>query len=160
MTNWLRPVLIVATVASFAASCGGNSAAPTPAQANIAVTLSPNPVTAIDCSPSCQASDGRLFRWRVPGTLTIQETAGVGGNVDSITVTNITPQLVFSSDVIAQRSGTNHVAARGTLLFPLNLFHGPVDTPNAPRQSVIPLGIQFTDDRGNHLTASAQWSVN
>ncbi len=144
-----------------AVACGGSNSttAPTPTQANITVTLSPNPVTASDCSPTCVAPNGNLFRWRVQGTLTIQETAGIGGNVNSITRTNPTPGTVFGADVIVQLSGTNHVAARGMLIFPLNILHGPVIVPNAPRQIVFPFAVDFTDDRGNHLTGVAQWSV-
>jgi hypothetical protein len=156
----LRPLCASALLLSTLACGGSNSTAPTPTQANITVTLSPNPVTSTDCSPTCQASNGRLFRWRVQGTLTIQETSGIGGNVNSITVTSFTPQLLFGSDVIVQRSGTNHVTARGVLIFPLDVFHGPVDTPNAPRQTVMPFVVDFTDDRGNHLTSAGQWSVN
>lgn len=158
--SWLRTVLVVATVASLAASCGGSSTAPAPTQANITVTLSPSPVTSTDCSPTCQGSDGRLFRWRLQGTLTIQETAGIAGNVDSITVTAFNPQVVYTSADIVQRSGTNRVAAYGNLVFPLNSFYGLVDNPNASRQVVLPYVVQFIDDRGNHLTAVAQWTVN
>src|SRR5580700_10269549 len=96
-----------------AVACGGSdgSTAPTPTQANISVTLSPNPVTATDCSPTCQAADGRLFRWSAQGTLTIRETAGIGGNVNSITVTAFNPEAVYTSDVIVRMAGTNRVAA-------------------------------------------------
>jgi len=45
---------------------------------------------------------------RISGTLTIQETAGIGGNVDSITSGNTN----IGANEIIQRSGTNHVAAR------------------------------------------------
>jgi hypothetical protein len=129
--------------------------------AAIAVTLSPNPVISTVCSPNpCQTSNGRLFQWRLTGALTIQETAGIGGNVDSVTVTAFTPPTVYSAADIVKRSGTNHVPAYGTLIFPLTLFYGLVDNPNASRQIVLPYVVVFTDDRGNHLTGVGQWTTN
>jgi hypothetical protein len=158
MTINVRIVLVIA-IAAFLPSCG-SSTAPSPTQASITATLSPNPVMATDCLPTCQGLDGRSFRWRTQGTLTIQETAGIGGNVDSITVTVVRDTINYGSDVIVQRSGTNHVAARGMLTLPLNIFHGPLDISNATRQVVMPFVVQFTDDRGNKLTSITQWSVN
>ena len=65
--------------------------------------------------------------------MTIQETAGLGGNINSITVTNFNPPIVYTSDVIAQRSGTNRVAAKGSLLVPVTVIYGLVDNPAASR---------------------------
>lgn len=129
-------------------------------RAAITVTLSPNPVTSTVCSPNpCQGSRN-LLQWRVTGTLTIQETAGIGGNVDSVTVTAFTPPTVYSAADIVQRSGTNRVPARGTLIIPLTFIYGIVDNPNARRQIVLPYVVVFTDDRGNHLTGVGHWSAN
>jgi hypothetical protein len=132
-----------------------------PRGAAITVTLSPNPVTLTVCSPNpCQLPNGRLFRWRLQGTLTIQETAGIGGTVDSITVTAFNPQSVVTAANIVQRSGTNHVPALGTLIIPLTFNYGLVDNADARRQIVLPYLVRFTDDRGNHLTGVAQWRAN
>jgi hypothetical protein len=132
-----------------------------PTQASITVALSPNPVISTDCAPApCQAADGRLFRWRLQGTLTIQETAGIGGLVDSITVTAFNPQFVYTSADIVQRSGTNRVAAHGVLVFPLTSVYGLVDNPNAARQVVLPFVVRFIDDRGNTVTGIAQWNAS
>lgn len=124
----------------------------------ITVTLSPNPVTATDCSPVPCGGVRGLFRFRADGTLTIHETAGIGGNVNSITAMHRIP-VALSADEIVQRSGTNHVAAHGMLSVPLFVFTAPVNFPNAPRQAVFSYEVQFTDDRGTQLTATAQWSV-
>ena len=160
MSRWLRASRVVAILAS-PPSCGGGATTPTPTQATITVTLSPNPVTSTVCAPTpCQGTDGRLFQFRSQGTLMIQEGAGIGGTVDSITVTIVSSTIVYASDVIVQRSGTTLVPARGLLIFPLNIFHVPLDTPNASRQVVMPFVVQMTDDRGNHVTAVAQWRVN
>ena len=146
-----------------ASACGGNSTptAPPPTQANITFTASPNPVTATVCSPACAGStSGNSYQFQVVGTLTIQETAGIGGNVDSITETNFNPQLVYTSADFLQRSGTSHVAAKGMLIFPVNIVYGLVNNPNASRSMVMPWVAQFTDERGNKLSAAVQWVAN
>src|SRR5215471_11192578 len=147
-------------VLAFAVACGSSTpTTPTPAQANLSATMTPNPVTATVCSPSCPATDGsgRLFQWRVQGTLTIQENAGVGGTINSITVTAFNPQIIYTSDVIAQRSGTTRIAAKGALLFPVTIIYGLVDNPAASRSIVMPFLVLFTDDRGNQISSIAQW---
>jgi hypothetical protein len=147
----------------FAVACSsGTPTTPAPNQASITAALSPNPITATVCSPTCAAIDGsgRLFQWRVQGNVTIQETAGLGGNVASITVTNFNPPIVYTSDVIAQRSGTSHVAAKGSLVVPVTVIYGLVDNPAASRAIVMSFVVLFTDERGNQESASAQWTTN
>jgi hypothetical protein len=92
--------------------------------------------------------------------MTIQETSGVGGSIMSITETSFNPNFVISSADITQRSGTNHVPARGTLVVPLTILYGLVDNPNASRQHTFNFSIQFTDDKGNQITGNAQWVAN
>jgi len=136
-----------------AVACGGGNTAPTPTQANITVTLSPNPVTATACLPNpCQGLNA-LFQFRADGTLTIQETAGIGGIVNSISRTVPPTLVVYSTSDIIRVSGTNRVPAHGTLTLPLMVFTAPVGT-NAPRQFVFTYVVQFTDDRGNQLTGT------
>ena len=147
----------------FAVACSsGTPTTPAPNQASITAALSPNPITATVCSPACAAIDGsgRLFQWRVQGNVTIQETAGLGGNVASITVTNFNPPIVYTSDVIAQRSGTSHVAAKGSLVVPVTVIYGLVDNPAASRAIVMSFVVLFTDERGNQESTSAQWTTN
>ena len=157
MAKWVR--IVVAML--ICPSCGGSGTATSPTQASIVATLSPNPVTSTFCSPSlCQAADGRFFRWRAEGTLTVQETAGIAGSVTSITVTAFNPQFVYTSDFIVRASGTNRVAAHGTLAIPLSYLYGLVDNPLASRSVMLPYVVAFSDDRGNQLMAVATWTVN
>ena len=147
----------------LAVACSSSTpTTPAPNQASITAALSPNPITATVCSPTCAAIDGsgRLFQWRVQGNVTIQETAGLGGNVASITVTNFNPAIVYTSDVIAQRSGTSHVAAKGSLVVPVTVIYGLVDNPAASRAIVMSFVVLFTDERGNQESTSAQWTTN
>jgi hypothetical protein len=147
-------------VALVVAGCGSGTA-PSPTQASISVSLSPNPVTATDCSPSpCQASDGRLFRWQVGGTLTVQETAGIGGTITAITLTAFNPQFVYTADYIVRVAGTNRLAGHGRLAIPITGDYGLVDNQNASRSVLLPYVVAFTDDHGNQLTAVATWTVN
>ena len=110
--------------------------------------------------PPRSTGAGRLFQWRVQGNVTIQETAGLGANFASITVTNFNPPIVYTSDVIAQRSGTNHVAAKGSLVVPVTVIYGLVDNPAANRAIVMSFVVSFTDEKGNQESASAQWTTN
>ncbi len=154
-------VILAATAALLIdAACGGSQSTspspPPPRQASVAVTAAPNPAAAVNCSPLCVSSSGVSYQFRVTGALTIQETAGVAGNVDSIA----SGTLVYTAADVVQRSGTNHVAARGSLTFPLNFVYGSAANANATRAMVFPLVVSFTDDNGNHLTAVTQWTVD
>jgi hypothetical protein len=156
----MRRLLTIVTVLLAVPACGGGSNTPTtpsaPKQASIAVAVSPNPVTTSTCSPTCTGTSGNSYQFQVRGTLTIQETAGVAGNVDSI----VSGSINFVSADVAQRSGTSRVAASGSLVFPLDFVFGAVDNANANRSVVFPVTVNFTDDRGNHLTGVTQWVAN
>src|SRR5215831_18642938 len=108
----LKRLCACAGVLAATACGGGNSTptTPTPMQANITVSASPNPAVSTVCSPACQGSDGRIFQWGVQGTLTIQETAGLGGSITSITDTSFNPQIAFTAADVVRMSGTNRVA--------------------------------------------------
>jgi hypothetical protein len=95
-------------------------------------------------------------------TIAVQESAGVGGNINSITVTPSTgggalPPLTYGSDVVTQRSGTNHIGARGTLSFPMSMVYNTGSGGGA--NLVINIVVQFTDDRNNQLTVTGQVNV-
>ena len=156
----MRRVFTIATALLVASGCGGDKNTPTtpsaPKQASITVTVSPNPVTVSTCSPMCMGTNGNSYQFQVRGALTIQETAGVAGTIDSI----VSGSLNYVAADVAQRSGTSHVAASGSLVFPLNFVFGAADNPNANRSVVFPVTVSFTDDRGNHLTGVTQWVAN
>jgi hypothetical protein len=144
-------VLVVGTVA-----CGGSTAAPTPVQAAITVTVSPNPATSTVCSPACVATNGSSYQFRAAGTLVIQETAGVGGNVDSI----VSGTLTYTSADVMQRSGSSRLEPKGALPFALAFVYGAEGNANASRSIVFPFVVTVTDDRGNHVTGLVQWTAN
>jgi len=92
--------------------------------------------------------------------LTIQETAGIGGTVTSITLAAFNPQFVYTADYIIRLVGTTRIAAHGALTIPLILSYGLVENPSASRSVSLPYVVAFTDDRGNQFTAIATWTVN
>jgi hypothetical protein len=152
-----RVTLVIATVASWA-SCGGSSIAPAGAQ--ITATLTPNPVTATVCSPApCQGTGvgGARELFELDGTLTVQETAGIGGDVVSVGETALAPQLVMTSAEIVSALGTNHLLGHGMLSLPIHLEYEPMSNPNVAGQFVVPFTVLFTDAHGNQLTAVALW---
>jgi hypothetical protein len=163
-------LVLVAGIFYLWQTTGERATAPT--HATIAAEVSPNPSTSspcgIDCDPRFAARDLTVIpsrringvpRRRVTAGLVIQESAGIGGTIDSIETTS--PQrFSWDSTLILNLRGTNRVAPNGTLLFPLALTFGDADDPNAIRQFVTPVVVKFTDDHGNRLTTQAVWSVN
>jgi len=123
----------------------------------------PNPATAAACNPACIApNSGLAFPFRFSATLTIQETGGVGGNVDFVNVTGqhggrTFGTINFGSDLIVQRVGTNHVSARGTLSFAFSIDFDNQDGSTHDRLETA--NIQLTDDRGNRITSTIQFNV-
>ena|SRR5437867_2187317 len=139
-----------------ATACGGSNStptAPTPTRASITLTVSPNPATATVCPLPCGIlgipDDPYSYHFSVAGTLTIQETAGVGGNIDSV---NVQPTNSFNTGYQSIR----RFAANGTVQFPLWAAYG-VGSPNGS-QSIL-IAAVFTDDRGNHSSVSSQWAA-
>jgi hypothetical protein len=130
--------------------------------AALTVSIAPSPVTAVRCNPLCVGASGTTFPYSATLTISAQESAGIGANINSITVTpaagaGTLPPLTYGSDVVIQRSGSNHVAARGALSFPMSMVYstGSAGTANL----VITVSVQFTDDRGNQIVATGQVNV-
>ncbi len=134
-----------------AMSCGGANSTPatptpTPTQASITLTGSPNPATAKVCS--APTGDDYPFYVTITGTLTVQETAGIGGNLDMISIGG-----TGSTPVAFHRGSAGRVGANGSLRFPFGWESGLAD-PNASRSYVLLIYVAMTDDRGNHVSAN------
>jgi hypothetical protein len=146
-----------------AANCGGGITPTAPTQASITLTITPNPVTAALCHPTCPSPSGQAYPFQASMTVTVQESARISGNVDFINVAPVTndgivlPVLGYGPDVIIQRSGSNHVAPSGILSFPLGFLYA---TGTSSAQLNLTVSIQFTDDKGNTLASSVQVKVN
>ena len=159
---WLRAGC-AAAILIVTLSCKESASTPAaPTVASITVTVSPSPVTAVRCNPACMAPSGRSYPFEASMTVTVQESARISGNVDFINVSPVTadgtelPPLGYGADVLIQRSFTNHVNPSGIFSFPLAFFYS---TGTNSAQLVVNISLQFTDDRGNRLTGTAQVNV-
>jgi len=98
----------------------------------------------------------RTYPWRVDWTLVLRETAGVGGNVNYVSVGFVnsfgfeTPTaLNYGADTIIRRAGTNHLAAKGELRIPLSMIYSADGF--GQRTITLKNAISFGDDLGNAM---------
>ena len=168
LCRWVSVALAVALSA-----CGGSSPsaptsstapapAATPSKASITLAANPSSVVA-----TC-ATGGSLCAAGV--AVTVSESAGVGGNVDFITTSfrttagTVADTINVGATAIIGAAGTNHVAPNGRLT---------VGSPTPPfvivniwtragigTVGVMAITLQFTDDRGNVLTATVNVPVS
>jgi hypothetical protein len=141
---------------------------PTPVASSAVVTLNvtPNPVPVRLACPEQlpgQPQPPNCFLSLDP-TITVKETAGVGGKLESLEVvvrdlaTN-TEQTRLSLDRawIVQQAGTDRIDAFGSIAFRpvVNNYPIPYGRPNL----AVVMGVRFVDDRGNVLSPSVQINV-
>ena len=138
----------LAALALIAGACGdkGNDgpAAPAgPTAAKISVSAS---------TPTVGLSPRAGFTYRINVPVTIQESAGVGANIDRLRLAligggrTLETQDIGSADVIAV-TGSNRLAAGGTRSFTLTF------DVNAGQATSGLLTLFFTDDLRNQLSA-------
>lgn len=158
-----RPIVVLACLACLVgAGCGGDSgstptpvpvAAPTPAsRAAVSLTVTPSPVIA-------DATDQNQV-YLASFTITFTETAGLGANIDFFNVTMRNPLGYESAtaynhgaDEVIKIAGTNHVAAKGTLVLP---FKQTYWNGMGTRGLTLILVAQVTDERGNRMNVTNQ----
>jgi hypothetical protein len=163
--KWLRMGAAVAALAVSTACNNSNSpGAPSPTRSNFNVFVQPNPITATVCNPQCasQTGGGTTFAYSATMRIQVQETAGIGATVNSVTLTGMVGSvslnpLVFSSSDITQMAGTSHVSGHATLSVPVTIVY---NTPTGSTGLTINISLQATDDRNNQVGASAQASVS
>jgi hypothetical protein len=155
---------VVAALAISTACNNSNSpGSPSPTRANFNVYVQPNPATATVCNPLCSSSTtSDNFAYSVAVTIQMQETAGIGATINSVTLTGSVGNvsfnpLVFSSSDISQHAGTSHVSGHATLSFPVTIVY---NTPTGTSGLSLNVSLQATDDRNNQVTASGQATVN
>lgn len=122
-----------------------------PSQAAIALSLSPSPIDAV------VAVDGGA-PWSAQWTLSVQETAGIGGGIDFVRATladsagaSIAETELDVGQVSGQLGGSNHIrgGSKQEILMNLN-FAFPVDVPSGD----LRVSLQLSDDRGNTVSAA------
>ena len=164
-TLWLG---LPAIVLSASIACSKGTTAPsdltatTSTRGTFNIAVRPSPITATRCNPQCSGESGPgSYAFSADMTIDVQDSAGVGATVTSVTLiatadaTTFSP-LVFSSDEIRRQSSTNHVEGRSTLSIPLTIVY---NTPTGKANLGISVSVQMTDDRGNQVTATGQASV-
>jgi hypothetical protein len=158
-----RTVLAAGAVA--AAGCGGGSspsgASAGGAPASITLAANPNPIAGIECTRcGAQSTDREAVT-----TLTIQETAGVGGTVAAIAMVlreNGTNALIasgeFDTAAVVSLAGSSRVPAGGSLLVRTVGVHYPRD--QAGRTATLTYTVRVIDDRGNTVSRDLAVAVS
>jgi len=93
--------------------------------------------------------------------VSVQESAGVAGNVDYINLTFLRGSFVgnttnYGSDYVIRRLGTNHVGARASISVPIGYVYW---TGDGGSDIVLNVTVHFTDDRGHQIVGTVQWMV-
>lgn len=124
-----------------------------PSEAAIAVSLNPSP---IDATVTVDGS----APWSAEWTLDVQETAGIGGNIDfaRATLTDSTGEPIAETELDAgqvseQLGGSNRIQGGGNQALLMSLsFDFPEDTVS----SDLLVTLELSDDRGNTVTATVE----
>jgi hypothetical protein len=128
------------------------AASPSPGTAALTITVAPDPLRVLWV---CPVSDSYCYG-SLDSTVTVTETAGVGGRVDSVDFTardsllgvELTT-LHLSSEDIKTKAGTNRIEPMGKIAVRPIIEGYPIRN-NVPRPSLnIDISVQATDDKGN-----------
>jgi hypothetical protein len=135
---------------------------PPPAtSAKIELTITPTPV---NVSLVCPAPTNPAFCLAsLNPTVTVAETAGVGGRIESVEVVlrNVTlnkdeTKITLGSDWVARQAGTNRLEAKARIGFQPVVSNYPIPAAGPRPQLRIVLGVQFVDDKNNTPFQSVQ----
>jgi len=151
----------LAFLAVCAVSCGDNPPAVSPdarPAASFALSVSPDPIVEAPCG-GCGPLTGQL--WAV-GTLTIRETAGVGGSVDQIAMRlhrggQTIAEGSFAAAAITTLAGSNRVPAAGHLDVPMVGPH--YDQALGGMMSTLTFTVSLTDDGGHTAQTTVDVTV-
>jgi hypothetical protein len=132
--------------------------------AEVIAAVDPEPATAVPCDAAlCAAADPPL-QWTIQGNLRVQETAGLGGTVDEISITSSNDGRPFKGSV----SGPNIFYRAGQIPGPRSVRSGEANvypirysyrTNNGFPRRTISVGLQFTDGAGRRAYGAATWHV-
>jgi hypothetical protein len=126
-----------------------------PSTAVITLTISPVVVTAT--CPSAQ-----LCLANIDATVTLAETAGLGGRVQGFDVvvrnkdTGVTETtLPLGADWVREQNGTDRLEPMGKMAFRPVVKGFPISTNGSKTTRVVMITAKVLDDKGNTLTQSA-----
>lgn len=137
---------------------------PPPTSAKIELTITPSPVTA---SVVCPAPTNPAYCLvSLNPVVTVSETAGLGGRIESVEVilrdvalnTDAT-KITLDSGWVARQAGTNRLEAKARIGFQAVVSGYPILAANPRPQLRIILGVQFVDDKSNTIFQSVQADV-
>jgi hypothetical protein len=134
---------------------------PTKASASIAITVDPNPVVIrVACLASVPPPEFCLAS--LDPTITIAETGGVGGRVETIDliVRNTATateegRLALDAAWVREQAGTDRIEARGRLAF-RPIVSGYRIRNGTAAALVFTIAVRFVDDNGHTIEQSQQ----
>jgi hypothetical protein len=138
------------------------AASPSPGTAVLSIAVAPDPLKILWV---CPIADTYCYG-SLDSTVTVTETAGVGGRVDNVDFTvrdallgiELTT-LHLSSEDIKAKAGTNRIEAMGKLAVRPIVEGYPVKK-DIPRPSLnIDISVQVTDDKNNVVKATKRVPV-
>ena len=138
------------------------AASPSPGTAALSITVAPDPLKILWV---CPIADTYCFG-SLDSTVTVSETAGVGGRVDNVdfvvrdSVLGVElTKIQLSSDEIKAKAGTNRIEPLGKLSVRPIIEGYPVKK-DIPRPSLnIDITVQVTDDKQNVVKATKRVPV-
>jgi hypothetical protein len=146
-------VALVGLVPLLAAACNNNtSPTTTTGSAALTLTVSPNPIIAKN------TINPALFDYDIQWTVTITETAGIGGDLHFVSATLYDPSSglavgrtsLDSSDLLVL-AGANHLNPKGTLTVNQNLSYR---LPSRGRATLLSIAVEMLDSNQNLLDPS------
>ena len=165
----MRPLQLCSTAILLTGTlaCGGSSTAPSPTQASFTVTVVPGVINAIRCNPLCTSASGGAAAFSATMNVSMQETAGVGATLTSISfvaktpaggtlIFNGQPTLTFGPNELPQFCVLCHINPKGGLGFPLTFLY---NTNSSTPDLSITVTVTFKDDQGNLITSNALVTV-
>lgn len=154
MVRRMKPsAFAIPVVVLLVAACSNTPTGPSP---TAAITLRAPAQAAVRVCVPCVNGD-----LEVAADIVVEETAGVAGTVESITVLLRNGSVVLAgpgqynaANVSTFAGGTNRVAARGSLTIRGVAMHFPAAL-RAQLPAVYSFNITFRDDNGHTVTADA-----
>ena len=164
-----RPAIVAALLAVALGGCEyfdknptTPAPSPSPTTAALDIAVAPDPLKILWV---CPVSDTWCYG-SLDSTVTISETAGVGGRVDSVDFTardsilgTTLTTLHLSTDDIKAKAGTNRIEALGKLAVRPIIEGYPVKA-NLPKPTLdIDITVAFVDDKGNLVSKAKRVPV-
>jgi hypothetical protein len=162
MTMRLVPCLAVLSIGS-AMACQPVSPAG-PSSAVLTIQVEPNPLVVRLACPGAvpgQPPPRDCFASMSP-TVTVRETAGIGGLIEGIDITvrlaGDESRFVLGPDWLMANAGTNRLEGFGALGFQPVVNNYPVPYGQQPAIQIV-LTVRFRDDRGHAIVETVQLST-